>query len=181
MAKGMLKRFSVADLVIIASIAALGIAVKPIVGPISKFISTPLGIPGGSLAGGFYMMWLVLAISIVNKRFTGTVFGVLQAVLVLLVGMAGKQGMFSLISYTVPGILADLVYALIKRRTKLITHLVLSVVANLAGSLSTAIFFFKLPPLMLCMNVALATASGIMGGYLAYGTFQALWQTRIIK
>lgn len=181
MPKAMLKRFSVADLVIIASIAALGIAVKPIVGPISKFISTPLGIPGGSLAGGFYMMWLVLAITIVNKRFTGSLFGFLQAIMVLMVGMAGKQGMFSLISYTVPGIVADLLFMLLRHRTKLLTHLLLSVAANLAGALSTALFFFKLPPLMLCVTISLGIASGVMGGYLAYGTNQALWQARIIK
>ncbi|MDD3235265.1 MAG: ECF transporter S component [Candidatus Cloacimonetes bacterium] len=176
-----MKKFSVADLIIIASVAALGIAVKPIVGPISKFISTPLGIPGGSLAGGFYMMWLVLAVTIVNKRYTGTVFGVLQAVLVLLVGMAGKQGAFSLISYSLPGILADIVFYLIKHRQKLITHLSLGVVANLAGSLSTAVIFFKLPAVMVGINVAFATASGIMGGYLAYGTYKALEKARIIK
>jgi len=69
----LLKRFSARDLIIIASIAAVGIAVKPIVNPITKLISTPLGIPGGSLSGGLYMMWLVLVVTIINKRWTGTV------------------------------------------------------------------------------------------------------------
>jgi ABC-type thiamin/hydroxymethylpyrimidine transport system permease subunit len=176
-----LKRFSASDLIIIASVAALGIAVKPIVSPLSKFISTPLGIPGGSLAGGFYMMWLVLAVTIVNKKYTGTVYGVLQAVLVLLVGMAGKQGAFSLVSYSLPGIMADFVFYLIKHRQKLATHLTLGVVTNLTGSMATALFFFKLPAIMVGVNFAFATASGIMGGYLAYGTFQALLKARIIK
>lgn len=176
-----LKSFSVKDLIIITAIAALGIAVKPIVGPISKFISTPLGIPGGSLAGGFYMMWLVLAIVIVNKKCTGTVFGVLQAVLVLLIGMAGKQGAFSLISYTVPGLVADLLFALLRKRGSLLTHIVLSTAANLSGSLATALFFFRLPAIMVAVNIAFATASGILGGYLAFGTYQALSKARIIK
>lgn len=176
-----LKRFSARDLIIITAIAAVGIAVKPIVGPISKFISTPLGIPGGSLAGGFYMMWLVLAITIVNKKFTGSVFGILQAALVLLVGMAGKQGAFSLISYTLPGIIADLLFHLIKRRKRLFTHITLSMAANITGSLATALFFFHLPAVMVVANFALAAASGIMGGYLSYGTFQTLIKARIIK
>ncbi|MDD3282826.1 MAG: ECF transporter S component, partial [Candidatus Cloacimonetes bacterium] len=66
----MLKKFSVKDLIIIAALAALGIAVKPLVGPFFKMISRPMGIPGGSFAGGFYMMWLVLAVVIVDKPFT---------------------------------------------------------------------------------------------------------------
>jgi energy-coupling factor transport system substrate-specific component len=176
-----LKRFSAKDLLIITAIAALGIAVKPIVGPVSKFISTPLGIPGGSLAGGFYMMWLVLAITIVNKKFTGTVFGVLQAILVLLVGMTGKQGAFSLVSYTLPGIVADLLYHTIKHRRYLLTHITLSTCANLTGSLATALFFFRLPAVMVAINIAFATASGIMGGYLSYGTYSALHKARIVK
>lgn len=176
-----LKRFSVADLIVIASVAAVGIAVKPIVGPISKFISTPLGIPGGSLAGGFYMMWLVLAVTIVNKRYTGTVFGFLQAVLVLLVGMSGKQGAFSLVSYTLPGIGVDILFYIIGNRQKLITHLSLGMVANIIGSLTTAVIFFRLPLVMVAVNFAFATASGIMGGYLAYGTYIALLKARIIK
>ncbi len=178
---GVLKRFSVADLIIISAIAALGIAVKPIVGPISKFISTPLGIPGGSLAGGFYMMWLVLAVCIVNKKYTGTVFGILQAVLVLLVGMSGKQGAFSLVSYPLPGIMADVLFHFLRHRQKLFTHLVLGMASNVTGSLVTAVIFFHLPAMMVGVNFALATASGIMGGYLSYGSYMALHKARIVK
>lgn len=127
------------------------------------------------------MMWLVLAITIVNKKFTGSVFGILQAVLVLLVGMAGKQGAFSLISYTLPGIIADLLFHVIRHRTRLITHITLSTAANITGSLATALFFFHLPAVMVVANFALATASGIMGGYLSYGTYQTLFKARIIK
>ena len=71
----LLQHFTVKDLIIITSIAALGIAVKPIINPITKIISTPLGIPGGSLTGGLYMLWLVLTIVIVDKPLTGTLYG----------------------------------------------------------------------------------------------------------
>jgi len=176
----LLKRFSARDLIIIASIAAVGIAVKPIVNPITKLISTPLGIPGGSLSGGLYMMWLVLVVTIINKRWTGTVYGVLQAVLVLLIGMAGRQGAFSLISYSLPGLAADLLYLAFKNRDKLFTHISLCALTNVTGALCTAIIFFRLPLPMVCFNFALALASGIIGGYLSYGVYQALKQARII-
>ena len=175
------KRFSVRDLILITSLAALGIAVKPLVNPLTKLISTPLGIPGGSLSGGFYMLWLVLAIALVDKRWTGILFGFLQAVLVLLIGMAGKMGAFSLIAYTVPGLLADLLMFLGLRRNRIMTHLLLCALANLAGSLVTALFFFKNPPLIMAVNASLALASGIVGGWLSYGIFSALKTARIIK
>lgn len=177
----LLKRFSVRDLIIIASIAALGIAVKPIVNPITKLISTPLGIPGGSLSGGLYMMWLVLAVTIINKRWTGTVYGILQAVLVLLIGLAGRQGAFSLVSYSLPGLAADLLFMAVRNRDKLFTHISLCALANVTGSLSTAIIFFRLPGELICFNFAFALASGIVGGYLSFGVFQALNKARIIK
>lgn len=173
-------RFSAKDLIIITAIASIGIAVKPIVGPLSKLISTPLGIPGGSLAGGFYMMWLSLAVTLVNKKYTGTVYGVLQAVLVLLVGMAGRQGVFSLISYPLPGLVADLSYRLYRQPHKLFAHLLICSLANITGAVVTGLFFFHLPLIMVIINVLFATASGIMGAYLSFGVYQALDKHRII-
>jgi energy-coupling factor transport system substrate-specific component len=68
----MFKRFSTRDLIVISTLAAIGIAIKPLVGPLFKMISPPLAIPGGSLAGGFYMLWLSLAVFMVGKTGTGT-------------------------------------------------------------------------------------------------------------
>ena len=169
-----LKRFSTRDLIIITALVSLGIAIKPVVGPLSKLLSTPLGIPGGSFAGGFYMMWLSLAVCIVDRRFTGTLFGLLQAILVLMIGMAGKQGAFSLISYTLPGIIADMAFFIIKRPSKLFTHLTLCALANITGAVVTGLFFFRMPALMVGVSVAFSLASGIVGGYLAYGIYKAL-------
>ena len=54
--KRLLQKFTVRDLVLIAAMAALGIAIKPVVVPLAHLVSTPLMIPGGALAGGLYMM-----------------------------------------------------------------------------------------------------------------------------
>lgn len=176
----MLKRFSIRDLILITSLAALGIAIKPLVNPLTKMISMPLGIPGGSLSGGLYMLWLVLAVVLVDKRWTGLIFGFLQAILVLLIGLAGKMGAFSLIAYTVPGLLADLLLLFGLRRDRLVSHLSLCALANLGGSLVSALFFFHNPPTIIAVNAALSIASGIMGGWLSYGIWQTLKQTRIV-
>ena len=79
----LLKGFSTRDLILIGILAAIGLAIKPIVSPISKAVSAPLLLPGGSFAGGFYMMWMVLAVMLTGKPGAATIFGVIQAVVVL--------------------------------------------------------------------------------------------------
>lgn len=49
-----LRKFSIYELVLIAVMAALGIAVKPVVVPVAHLIAGPLMIPSGDLAGGIY-------------------------------------------------------------------------------------------------------------------------------
>lgn len=50
-----LRGFSIFQLVIISVVAALGVATKPIIVPLVHIITGPLFIPGGAIAGGFYM------------------------------------------------------------------------------------------------------------------------------
>jgi energy-coupling factor transport system substrate-specific component len=174
----MLKRFSARDLILITSIAALGIAVKPIINPLPDVSSHW---ESRRFAGwGINMLWLVLALCIVRKKWTGTIFGMLQAVLVLLIGMAGKMGAFSLVAYTIPGIVADLVFFSGLKPEKLFTHLLLCAMANLAGSVVTALFFFHHPLPVLALNSGLAIISGLSGGALSFGIYQALQKARIL-
>jgi len=63
----LLKQFTVYELIIIALTASLGIASKPIIVPLIHLITGPLFIPGGAVAGGFYMMWIVLGATLVGK------------------------------------------------------------------------------------------------------------------
>ena len=68
--KRLFKPFSTQDLVVITMMAALGLAIKPIVTPLSQIITGPLYIPGGVVAGAFYMLWIVLAYGLM-PGFTG--------------------------------------------------------------------------------------------------------------
>ncbi len=176
----MFRRFTAMDLILIAAFAAIGIAIKPIVGPFFKLISSPLGIPGGSFGGGFYLMWMVLAIVIVDKAYTGTVFGILQAIGVLVVGMSGNQGAISLITYTVPGILADLLYMLFRGKKNLAAHLSLCSVANAAGALLSGILIFGHPIPFLAGITGMAIVSGLVGGFLSFGIYKSIKTMRII-
>ena len=112
-----LNKFSVFELLIIAMAAALGIAVKPVISPLARIITGSVGIPGGVLAGGIYMMFLVLAYGLTRKRLSATLTAVVQAFIVVLTGI-GSQGVISFVTYICPGIAVDLIMLAFYRRGK---------------------------------------------------------------
>ncbi|NLC63344.1 MAG: hypothetical protein GX759_04660, partial [Thermoanaerobacterales bacterium] len=64
--KKFIKRFSPYNLVIIALVSAIGIAVKPFTTTFAHIITGPLYIPGGVVGGGLYMMWIVIGTGLVD-------------------------------------------------------------------------------------------------------------------
>lgn len=163
-----LGKFSTRDLIIIAIMAAIGLSIKPIISPLSKLISTPLMLPGGSFAGGFYMMWMVLALALTGKPGAATLFGFIQAVVVLIMGSYGNHGALSLLTYTLPGILLDIVALIFRDNKLLISHLSLCAIANITGAMIMAILIFRHPLPMLIVTLCTSLASGIIGGYLSW-------------
>ena len=78
--------YKFADYVLMAMIASMGIAVKVIIVPLAHILTGPLFIPGGVVAGGFYMAFLVLGEAITQKHGTATIIALIQAVAVLITG-----------------------------------------------------------------------------------------------
>lgn len=164
----MLKRFTAHDLIIIAILAAMGIAIKPLVNPSIKLISAPLMLPGGSLAGGLYMMWLALAVAMVPKTGSATLFGIVQALATFVLGWFGNHGALSLLSYTLPGIIADGISLLPLKRDGLTMMILVCSMANLCGSLIMSLVIFRMPLLPLAIASATALGSGVLGGIIAW-------------
>ena len=176
-----LRRFSIKDMVLIAAMAALGIAVKAIVTPIIHLASAPLFIPGGALAGGLYMMWLVLAVGLTGKRGAATLAGLIQAILVVLTGVGGSHGLFSLVSYTLPGLAIDLwLLASRHRACCLPCTFVSCILANIVGTASVNLVFFRLPVIPLLLSIAASAFSGGFGGVLSWHLLRALKRFEII-
>lgn len=175
-----LARFSTRDLALIAVLAALGIAVKPVVVPLAHLITSPLFIPGGALAGGLYMMWLVVGMGIVGKRGTATLIALTQALLVMFTGVVGSHGALSLLSYTAPGIVMDLGLLLVGHTACCLGCCVLAgFLANVTGTLMVSFIFFRLPPLPLALAVSTAALAGMIGGALAWEVVKLLRRYRI--
>src|SRR6056297_3761276 len=107
----LLKNFSVFELITIALTASLGLASKPIITPLTHLITGPLFIPGGAVAGGFYMLWIVLGAGLVKRRGAGTVIALTQALMVVVLGIYGTHGIVSILTYSLPGVAVDVVFA----------------------------------------------------------------------
>jgi len=172
-----LDRFSLYDLIIIAMVSALGIAVKPIIVPLAHIISGPLFIPSGAVAGGFYMMWLVLGFGITGQRGTMTMIGLVQAILVMATGIVGSHGVISMLTYTMPGILADLGLLLIGHRVCCLPCAFLAgMLCNLAGVMMVNLVYFRLPAIPLILSLSAAALSGGLGGLVAFKILQQIWK-----
>ena len=167
--KKILMGFSVFDLIIIALMAGLGLAMKPIIVPLIHIITGPLYIPGGAVAGGFYMLWIVLAMGLVNKRGTCALVALVQGIMVITIGSIGSHGIASLFTYSLPGIMAEIAFLFSKEKKYTILHYMGGcVLANLTGTFGSNIVFFNLPLIPLFVSLSTAALSGSLGGVIAY-------------
>lgn len=167
--KGFLGKFRALDLVIIAMMAALGVAVKPIVVSLVHIVTGPLFIPGGAFAGGFYMMWIVLGAGMVNKRGTATLIGLVQSIIVIAMGVYGTHGIISLLTYTLPGLTVDVLLWITRGEPKEKMNMFIGGIgANLCGVLLSNVVFFRLPLIPLLLSVSAGALSGALGGLLAW-------------
>lgn len=169
MMKRLISKFQIVDLIIIALMATLGIATKPIVVPLTHMITGPLFIPGGAVAGGLYMFWIVLSAALVQKKGAATLTAFTQSLIVLVTGSFGSHGVVSIITYSLPGIMIDM-YLLIGRRqiTTSGDFFVAGIVANLTGTYLSNIVFFRLPLIPLLMSLSSSVLSGGIGGLIAF-------------
>lgn len=172
--------FSLFDLIVIAIVAALGIAIKPVLVPLISIITGPLFIPGGAIVGGFYMMWIVVGAGIVGKRGAATLIAIVQAILVIAIGMIGTHGIMSLVTYIAPGIAVDIfLFATRQRAQNILSCFFAGLVANLTGTFLTNFVFFRLPLIPLLLVLAGGALSGGLGGLIAYGVIKGVRKIKI--
>jgi len=176
MFKQWLSKYTLFHLILIAVMAALGVGVKPVVSTLAHVITGPLFIPGGAVAGGVYMLFLVLAASLTGARGAGTLCGLCQGLLALGLGMAGSHGALSLLTYTLPGLAADLMFLIFARKKEpnLPACVFAGLLANVAGTVSVNFVFFSLPWLPLLLSLSAAALSGGLGGAGAWGITKQL-------
>lgn len=175
MGQQFLKKFTMFDLMVMTMMAVLGVAIKPFVVPLAHIITGPLYIPGGVLAGGFYMLFIVLGRGLVGKTGAATLIGLVQAILVIALGIFGTHGAASLITYVAPGIAVDLLYLVMRSGVSTpIGAFLGGVAANVTGTYLVNLTFFRLPWLPLLLGLTVAALSGGLGGLIAYSIARQL-------
>ena len=182
MVKRFTGQFSVFQLMIIALLAALSIAVKSVITPLVHLLTGPLYIPGGVVAGGVYMLFLVLAVSLTGKCGSALFCGFCQGLMVLIIGAGGSHGALSVFSYTLTGLAVDLLMLVLRHRgCCLLCCFFGGMAANLAGTLIVNAVFFELPAIPLALSLAAAALSGGLGGALAWLLTKQLRKLKVIK
>jgi len=176
------RHFSLVDYLVFAVLAASGLAIKTVVVPLAQMITGPLLIPGGVVAGGFYMLFLVLASAITGKRGAALVVSLLQAVLVTITGTLGSHGAASLFTYSLSGLAVE-IWLLISghRGCGALCCFGAGLAANVAGSLAVNLALFRLPPVPLLLSLSAAAFSGGLGGLVAHLAARSLKRSGILR
>lgn len=159
-----MKKYKLKDLIFMALCCDLGMFSKGLILPLVNFITALLHIPGG-IATSFSLMFLVIGAAVLPGYGAGTIMGVIQSGLALVLGMTGSMGLLAPISYITPGIVIDLVLYLTKKRGYGIV--VSSMAASLTACLVTNLISHKLSGIFLLQYALIATCSGAVCGLLA--------------
>lgn len=162
-------RFILRDIILISLLAAMGIATKQIVAPIIMVVTSPLYIPAGTLAGGVYMMWPVIARGLVRKPGAALLCSFIQSIVVFLSAF-GLHGAATFPVYLAPGLAIELVFLVRWNRSpSLILSVLAGLGANVAGSFMVATIMMGIHDYVLILVLAAASISGIIGGVMAFG------------
>ena len=162
--------------ILISFFAAMGIVLKVTLAPIVNVITDFLFIPGGSAITGISISLLLLGPILIEDSFTATKMALLQALLALFLGSSSFQGPFIIVSYTLPGIVIDLIM-----NKKLMTFLgeretmaLAGVLAVTTGAFITNTAFFRLDILPLILFILVGAVSGVVGCCIAYNVYEKL-------
>jgi ABC-type thiamin/hydroxymethylpyrimidine transport system permease subunit len=155
------------DLVLVALFASLGLATKNIIHPLVATITGALYVPTGAVAGGFYMMWPVMAYGFIRKLGAATFVSLTQAFISLILPF-GNFGALSFVIYLAPGLAIDGFFLLSRHKACCAACcLGASTVANVVGTVLVGTLVLALPEYALLFLSLVAATSGAVGGLLA--------------
>ena len=185
----MSKRSLWSDLIVVALIAAVSMAVKPYLRAPFAFVQTTLGMPVGVFIGGLYMFWPLLAGYMVPRRGVVLFTCLLQGLLAVVAGFVGLLGPMAFFSYRAPGVVIEALHLLpgspvARARANsaegpesgsggpgpvpaLYWSVVGGALGNAAGATTNALLFFALRGAVFTLALTSSLLTGAAGGWLA--------------
>jgi len=125
-------------------------------------------------------MWLALALVLVNKPGAAFLVGLVQAIVMISLGYFGNHGAVSLISYTLPGVAAELAALMFRRKDTIGAQATICTAANITGALIVTILIMRLAFIPMLISIVTAAISGISGGIISYFLIKKLKKYRLI-
>lgn len=160
-------------LTFLAICIALSLVTKRVISPVTNLLTDLIRIPGGGAATAFSLMFLLVGTSGLNWRWATTAAAFIQSLVALSLGMSSYQGLFAVLTYSLPGLVIDLFRMLWPRRDKTYFSLACAA-ANTAGALLTNILVFRLKGIAFLLWMLVAGSVGLFGGLLAEMLFQRI-------
>ncbi len=156
--------------ILLAILASLGVVCKPLLSPIFNVLTDFIFIPGGSTLTGFTLSFLLIGASLTPTKCPATKMAFIQSVLALCMGVSGYQGAFVLVSYTIPGVVIDLLLQpkLRKRCGEQLALAIAGMCATMAGALCTNSAFFQLETIPFILFLSMGAISGLCGSQIAF-------------
>lgn len=128
------------------------------------------------------MMFIVLGAALIGKKGTATLISIVQAIMVISLGIYGTHGILSLLTYILPGIIVDLYLLLFRvKEFDLGNYFISGILANISGTFLVNIIFFRLPFIPLILTLSAASLSGGIGGIIAYTIVKRLKKNEVLK
>lgn len=157
------------QLIFISILATAGIVCKPVFSPMINFITDFMRIPGGSMASGISMSVLILGALLYKNQYVATKMAFLQGLIALIFGISSFQGLFVLVSYTLPGFVIDSTLKCTGQKgiKEEIMSAMAGVMGILSGALVTNAMFFKMPFVPLSLFLLVGAGTGYMASNIA--------------
>ncbi len=177
--------FTTRDLLMMATLAALGGVVSTYVNAVGDLFQSVFGFAGTTQwAAGLHVLWLTLAVGLTRKQGAGTVTGLLKGGVELLTG--NTHGLLVVLVDVVAGLLVDLGFLPFRKKDSLAAYC-------LAGGLASAsnVFVFQLFASLpadtlvywaLLLVAGVAFLSGVLfAGVLSRALLNALRRAGVVK
>lgn len=162
-------------LTFLAICIALSLVTKRVISPATNLLTDLIRIPGGSAATAFSLMFLLVGTSGLHWRWATTATSFAQSLIALSMGMSSYQGLFAVLTYSLPGLVIDLFRMICPLRDKTYFSLACTT-ANSAGALLTNILVFHLEGIAFLLWMLIAGSVGLIGGLLGELLFQRIVQ-----
>lgn len=162
-----MKKWTPHELIFMALCCDIGLISKKVISPMTNIVTDYLHIPGG-IATSFSLIFILLAAILVDQDFSATLMSFIQSILAIIFGTVGSMGALAPIGYVIPGIMIDLVIAIVRHSHRDITKAIIpaSMLASLAACLTANIIVFRLPLIPLLLYGCVSLTSGAICGWI---------------